>query len=151
MCYKYYICLCYTNGKSVWSWCDGLSDRSFMVDTVSYFSFQSVHHDLCNKEVVSLYYALSVSKARSRSVGTVLARCAHIAGSIHPNQHPKTCESKTGYGLCCLCETAYKKYLATSEKMVVVLNVVCENANDILCAPSHKHDSIYPDLCHIDY
>ena len=31
------------------SWCDGLSDRSFMVDPVSYFSFQPVLHDWCNK------------------------------------------------------------------------------------------------------
>ena len=35
--------------KSVWSWCDGLSDRSFMVDPLSYFSFQPVPHDCCNK------------------------------------------------------------------------------------------------------
>ena len=32
-------------GKSVRSWCDGSSDRSFMVDTLSYFSFQPVFHD----------------------------------------------------------------------------------------------------------
>ena len=36
-------------GKSVRSWCDGSSDRSFMVDQVSYFSFQPVPHDLCDK------------------------------------------------------------------------------------------------------
>ena len=30
-----YIC-----GKSIHSWCDGSSDRSFMVDPLSYFSFQ---------------------------------------------------------------------------------------------------------------
>ena len=35
--------------KSVRSWCDGLSDRSFMVDPLSYFSFQPVLHDLCDK------------------------------------------------------------------------------------------------------
>ena len=27
-------------GKNVRSWCDGMSDRSFMVDPLSYFSFQ---------------------------------------------------------------------------------------------------------------
>ena len=32
-------------GKSVLSWCDGSSDRSFMVDPLSYFSFQTVLHD----------------------------------------------------------------------------------------------------------
>ena len=31
------------------SWCDGSSDRSFMVDLLSYFSFQPVLHDWCNK------------------------------------------------------------------------------------------------------
>ena len=33
-------------GKSVLSWCDGSSDRSFMV---GYFSFKPVSHDWCNK------------------------------------------------------------------------------------------------------
>ena len=28
---------------------DGSSDRSFMVDPLSYFSFQPVFHDWCNK------------------------------------------------------------------------------------------------------
>ena len=36
-------------GKSVRSWCDGSSGRSFMVDPLSYFSFQPVLHDWCNK------------------------------------------------------------------------------------------------------
>ena len=31
------------------SWCDGSLDRSFMVDPLSYFSFQPVFHDWCNK------------------------------------------------------------------------------------------------------
>ena len=41
----------YLRGKSVSlrSWCDGSSDRSFMVDPLSYFSFQPVFHDWCNK------------------------------------------------------------------------------------------------------
>ena len=34
---------------SVRSWCDGSSDRSFMVDPLSYFSFQPVLHHWCNK------------------------------------------------------------------------------------------------------
>ena len=37
-------------GKSVRSWCDGSSDRSFMVDPLSYFSFQPVLHNWCNKD-----------------------------------------------------------------------------------------------------
>ena len=36
-------------GKSVHSSCDGSSDRSFMVNLLSYFLFQPVHHDWCNK------------------------------------------------------------------------------------------------------
>ena len=36
-------------GKSVRSWCDGSSDPSFMVDSLSYFSFQPMLHDVCNK------------------------------------------------------------------------------------------------------
>ena len=35
--------------KSVRSWCDGSSDRSLMVDPLSYFSFQPVLHDWCTK------------------------------------------------------------------------------------------------------
>ena len=34
---------------SVRLWCDGSLDRSFMVDPLSYFSFQPVLHDWCNK------------------------------------------------------------------------------------------------------
>ena len=36
-------------GNSVRSWCDGSSDRSLMVDPLSYFSFQTVFYDWCNK------------------------------------------------------------------------------------------------------
>ena len=36
-------------GKSVLSWCDGSSDRSFMVDSLGYFSFQPVPHAWCKK------------------------------------------------------------------------------------------------------
>ena len=36
-------------GKSVRSWCDGSSDRFFIVDPLNYFSFQPVLHDWCSK------------------------------------------------------------------------------------------------------
>ena len=36
-------------GHCVRSWCDGSSDRSFIVDPLSYFLFQPVLHDWCNK------------------------------------------------------------------------------------------------------
>ena len=39
----------FLRGKSVRLWCDGSSDRSLMVDPLSYFSFQPVLHDWCNK------------------------------------------------------------------------------------------------------
>ena len=45
-------CEMWLRGKSVHSRCDGSSDRSFMVDPLSYFSFQPVFHDWCNKAVV---------------------------------------------------------------------------------------------------
>ena len=41
-------------GKNVHSWCDGSSDQSFMVDPSSYFLFQPVLHDWCNKGCVVL-------------------------------------------------------------------------------------------------
>ena len=43
------------DGKSVSSWCDGSSDRCFMVDPLTYFSFQPVLHDCCNKGC-GMYY-----------------------------------------------------------------------------------------------
>ena len=45
-----------TCGAMCSSWYDGTSDRSFMVDPLSYFSFQPVLHDWCNKR---LWYVLS--------------------------------------------------------------------------------------------
>ena len=39
----------FLRGKSVRSWYDGSSDRSSMMDPLSYFSFQPVLHDWCNK------------------------------------------------------------------------------------------------------
>ena len=40
---------CYRTGRSIRSRCDGSSDRSFTVDPLSYFSFQPVLHNWCNK------------------------------------------------------------------------------------------------------
>ena len=40
----------YLHGKSICSWCDGSSDQSFMVDPLSYFLFEPVHHNWCNKD-----------------------------------------------------------------------------------------------------
>ena len=41
-------------GKSS-SWCDGMSDRSLLVDPLSYFSFQLVLNDWCNKGRIMCY------------------------------------------------------------------------------------------------
>ena len=43
---------------SCYAWCDGSSDRSFMVDPLSYFSFQTVLHDWCN-EGRGMWYVLT--------------------------------------------------------------------------------------------
>ena len=37
------------------AWCDGLSDQSFMVDPLTYFSFQPVLHDWCNNGIGRYY------------------------------------------------------------------------------------------------
>ena len=36
-------------GKNVRSWCYGSSDQSFMMDSLSFFSFKPVLHVWCNK------------------------------------------------------------------------------------------------------
>ena len=46
---------CGRRGKSVRSWCEGSSDRSFMADSLSYFSFQPVFHDWRTKDR-DMYY-----------------------------------------------------------------------------------------------
>ena len=45
------LCLAFIlyDGKSVRSWCDGSSDRSFMMDPLNYFQFQPMLHDWCKK------------------------------------------------------------------------------------------------------
>ena len=40
----------YLRGKSIHSWCNGSSDRSFMVDPLIYFLFQPMFQDWCNKD-----------------------------------------------------------------------------------------------------
>ena len=47
-------------GRSVRSWCDGSSDRSFMVDPLSHFSFQPVLHDWFNKRCGMCYPVCSM-------------------------------------------------------------------------------------------
>ena len=40
----------FCDGKSVHSWCDGLSDQSPMVDPLSYDLYQPVLHNWCYKD-----------------------------------------------------------------------------------------------------
>ena len=49
-------------GKSVRLWCDGSSDRSFMVNPLSNFSFRPVFHDWCNKGRGISGFPLSISE-----------------------------------------------------------------------------------------
>ena len=42
--------------NSLRSWCDGSSDRSFMVDPLSYFTFQPLFHVWCNKGCGMCYH-----------------------------------------------------------------------------------------------
>ena len=62
--------------KSVRSWCDVSLDRSFMVDPLSYFSFQPVVHDWCNKGRVRLSYLWD--GAYNKSLAANLERVAHV-------------------------------------------------------------------------
>ena len=65
-------------GKCVRSWCDGSSDRSFMVDPLSYFSFQHVLYDWCNKGRGMCYH---------------LCGMMHIKESLLLIRKSSTCES----------------------------------------------------------
>ena len=48
-CFSFFYFFWWLRGKSVRSWCDGSSDRSFVMDPLGYFSFQPMPHDWCNK------------------------------------------------------------------------------------------------------
>ena len=45
--------------RDVALWCDGSTDRSFMVDLLSYFLFQPVLHAWCNKDS-GMYYPVGL-------------------------------------------------------------------------------------------
>ena len=47
-------------GMSIHSWCDGSSDRPFMVDPLSHLSFQPALHDSCSKGCGMCYPACLV-------------------------------------------------------------------------------------------
>ena len=70
----------YLHGKSVYSWCDGSSDQSFMVDPLSYFSFQPVLHDWCSKGH-SMCYPVCIMVHINRTFTDKSKRVAHVAAS----------------------------------------------------------------------
>ena len=68
------------HGKSVRSWCDGSSDRSFLVDPLSYFSFQPVPHDWCNKDCGMCYPVCGMMHIKEPLL--LSERVAHVAGFL---------------------------------------------------------------------
>ena len=62
-------------GKSVRSWCDESSDRSFMVDPLSYLLFQPVLHDWLNKDRGMCYPVCGVMHTKESE------RVAHVAAA----------------------------------------------------------------------
>ena len=76
-------CFCLYLFIFIRSWCDGSSDRSFMVDPLNYFSFQPALHDWCNK---GCWYVLSCLwdnlEARCSSLVEHLLMVGWVIGSI---------------------------------------------------------------------
>ena len=60
----------------VCSWCDGLSDQSFMVNPLSYFSYQPVLHNWCNIGC-GMYYPVW-DDAYKRTLAANRERVAHV-------------------------------------------------------------------------
>ena len=65
------------SGKSVRSWRDGSSDRSFMVDPFSYFSFQL--HDWCNKGCGMCYPVCGMVHIKEPLL--LIGKCSPCGGS----------------------------------------------------------------------
>ena len=65
---------CFTTGrdKSVYSWRNGSSEGSLMVDPLSYFSFQPVLHDWCNKGCGMCYPVCGGAYKKNLAVAQVL-------------------------------------------------------------------------------
>ena len=66
----------YLHGKSVRSWCYGSSDRSFMVDTLSYGSFQPLLHNRFNKSHGMCYPVCGMMQEP-----LLIGRVAHVAAA----------------------------------------------------------------------
>ena len=72
-------------GKSVSSWCDGSLDRSF----VSYFSFQPVLHNWCNKGC-GMYYPVYVMM-HIKELLLLIGKSSPCGGSRFPLSHYLSC------------------------------------------------------------
>ena len=100
-------------GKSVRSWCDWSSGRSFMVDPLSYFSFQPVLHDWCNK---------------GRSMCYPICGMVHIKESLLLIGKSNLCSGCSGFSLSLsewfftICPTSYNRKLKCAE---CVVNKTC--------------------------
>ena len=59
--------------------CDGSSDRSLMIDPLSYFSIQPVIHDWCNKGRGMCYPVCGMIHIKDLLL--LIGRVAHVAGA----------------------------------------------------------------------
>ena len=69
-------------GKTVCSWCDGSLDRSFMVNPLSYFSFQPLLHDWCNKGHGMYYFVCGMVHIKNYFLLT--GKSSQCGGSVFP-------------------------------------------------------------------
>ena len=99
----------YVCGESVRSWCDGSSDRSFVVDRLNYFSFQPVHHDWFNISR-DMYYPVCGVMHITESL-LLIGKCNPYSGSGFPLSLSEWCFT--------ICVTADNRKL----------NVLCASLN----------------------
>ena len=66
-------------GKSVRSWYYKSSDRSFMVDPLSYFSFQPVPHNWCNKGCFMCYPVCGMVHIKEHVL--LIRKCNYVAAA----------------------------------------------------------------------
>ena len=119
-CQKVDYCLVF---KITCSWCDGSSDRSFMVDPFSYFSFQSVLHDGCI--CVWVYFVFQpvlhdwCNKGCLLMVRWVVGSILHggpIQLFLVPVGAPRRVYQRLWDVLSCLWDGVYKRTLVVNRK-----------------------------------
>ena len=70
---------CFLVEELILTWCNGSSDRSFMVDPLSYFTFQPVLHDWCNKGHGMCYPVCGMVHIKEPLL--LIERVAHVAAA----------------------------------------------------------------------